>query len=87
MKSNKKILRIKTKLGEFNCVFESNYPEKGYTVTVPKLKGVVTFGDNLDEAKKMIREAVELHCSCLLERGLAEVRSISASRAKELIGV
>lgn len=72
-------------MGQFNCLFESNHPEKGYTVTVPKLKGVVTFGDNLSEAKKNIKEAIELHCQCLLERGLAEVKPFSKNKLKELI--
>lgn len=69
----KKII-IPTLYGRFICVFESNKPEKGYTVTVPKLKGVVTFGDNLNEAKKMVKEAIELHCECLLSEGLAEIK-------------
>ena len=73
MKKNK-IVKVETRVGAFECLFESNTPEKGYTVTVPKLRGVVTFGENLEEAKKMAREAIELHCECLLQSGLAEVK-------------
>ena len=58
----KKYMEVQTKYGKHLCLFESNYPEKGYTVTVPKLKGVVTCGDTLGEAKKMVIEAMELHC-------------------------
>lgn len=70
---------VKTTFGIFECIFESNTPENGYTVTVPKLSGVVTCGDTLREAKKMAREAIELHCECLLEKGLAEfvIRRVS----------
>lgn len=87
MKIQKIIKKIKTKMGIFNCLFESNSPEKGYTVTVPKLKGVVTFGDNLKEAENNAKEAIELHCECLLENGLAEVRPIFGGSARELAKV
>lgn len=73
MKKNK-IVKVETRVGVFECLFESNAPEKGYTVIVPKLKGIVTFGENLKEAKKMAQEAIELHCECLLQGGLAEVK-------------
>lgn len=75
-------VNIKTKLGSYRCLFESNYPEKGYTVTVPKLIGVVSCGDTLREAQKMIKEAIELHCECLFERGLAEVKLLKKIAAK-----
>ena len=74
-------------MGEFNCTFDSNYPEKGYTVVVPKLKGIVTFGDNLKESEKNAKEAIELHCECLLESGLAEVRPIFKGSTRELARV
>ncbi|MFY9462157.1 MAG: type II toxin-antitoxin system HicB family antitoxin [Candidatus Sungiibacteriota bacterium] len=73
MRKNK-LVKVKTRLGSFECLFAPNHPEKGYTVTVPKLKGVVTFGKNLSEAKKMAQEAIELHCECLLREGLAEIK-------------
>ena len=73
MKKNK-IVKVETRVGVFECFFESNAPEKGYTVTVPKLKGIVTFGGTIKEAKKMAQEAIELHCECLLQSGLAEVK-------------
>ncbi len=75
----KKKMNVKTKFGIYECLFETNAPEKGYTATVPKLKGVVTCGDTLNEAKIMAKEAIELHCDCLLQRGLAEVRPLRAS--------
>ncbi len=36
-------------------------PEGGYTVTVPTLPGCVTFGETVDEAIAMAREAIEIY--------------------------
>ncbi len=41
-------------------------PEGGYTVTVPMLPGCVTFGDTIEEAKKMAKEAIELYIESLV---------------------
>ena len=41
-------------------VFEPS-DEAGYTVYVPSLPGCVSEGDTLDEARKNIREAIELY--------------------------
>jgi antitoxin HicB len=44
-------------------------PEGGYTVTVPSLPGCVTYGNTLDEAIRMAREAIELYIEILAEKG------------------
>ena len=44
-------------------------PEGGYTVTVPTLPGCVTFGETVDEAITMAREAIELYIEDLQEKG------------------
>ena len=44
-------------------------PEGGYTVTVPALPGCITFGETVDEAIAMAREAVEVYVESLRERG------------------
>lgn len=72
-KTNKNI-QIKTIFGTFNCLFESNAPDKGYTVTCFKVPGVVTFGLNLSDAKRYAKEALELHCECLIEEGIAKLK-------------
>ena len=41
-------------------------PEGGYTVTVPMLPGCVTFGDTIDEAIKMAKEAIGLYIESLV---------------------
>lgn len=43
--------------------------EGGYTVTVPVLPGFVTYGENVDDAKAMAKEAIELYIEDLQERG------------------
>ena len=42
----------------------------GYTVTVPKLPGLVTEGDNLKDARMMVKDAIR----CYLESVLKEQR-------------
>lgn len=44
-------------------------PEGGYTVTVPMMPGCITFGETLEEAKKMALEAIELYIESLLAHG------------------
>ncbi|MBI3290262.1 type II toxin-antitoxin system HicB family antitoxin [Candidatus Microgenomates bacterium] len=40
-------------------------PEGGFTVTVPSLPGCVTYGGNLEEAKKMAKDAIGLYLESL----------------------
>lgn len=44
-------------------------PEGGFTVTVPSLPGCITYGENVDEAITMAREAVSLYVTELKSRG------------------
>jgi len=44
-------------------------PEGRYTVTVPTLPGCVTYGETVDEAIAMAREAIEVYIEGLLARG------------------
>jgi antitoxin HicB len=44
-------------------------PEGGFTVTVPALSGCVTYGENLDEAMSMAKEAIEGYILVLKENG------------------
>ena len=43
--------------------------EGGFTVTVPVLPGCITYGENVDEALTMAKEAIELYIEELKERG------------------
>jgi antitoxin HicB len=44
-------------------------PEGGYTVVVPSLPGCVTYGDTIEKAIEMAREAIELYIESLKEHG------------------
>ena len=44
-------------------------PEGGFTVRVPALPEIVTYGDDEDEALAMATEAIELVIESRLERG------------------
>ena len=40
-------------------------PEGGYTVNVPSLPGCITFGDTIEEAIEMAKEAILLYIDSL----------------------
>ena len=43
--------------------------EGGYTVTVPALPGCITYGQDVDEAISMAKEAIEIYIEELKDRG------------------
>jgi antitoxin HicB len=43
--------------------------EYGFTVTVPALPGCVSFGETLEEAEEMAKEAIELYIESLQAHG------------------
>ena len=44
-------------------------PEGGYTVVVPLLPGCVTYGETIEEAIDMAKEAIGLYIESLKEHG------------------
>jgi antitoxin HicB len=44
-------------------------PEGGFTVIVPSLPGCITFGENMEDAISMAREAIELYIESLKAHG------------------
>lgn len=44
-------------------------PEGKYTVTVPTLPGCITYGEDVDHAISMAKEAIELYVEELKDRG------------------
>lgn len=40
-------------------------PEGGYTVMVPSLPGCITYGETIEEAIEMAKEAIELYIESL----------------------
>ena len=41
----------------------------GFTATVPVLPGCITYGEDVDDAIKMAKEAIELYIEELQQRG------------------
>jgi predicted RNase H-like HicB family nuclease len=41
-------------------------PEGGYTVTVPALPGCITWGENIDHAIEMAKEAIEVYIESMV---------------------
>ncbi|QQG46022.1 MAG: type II toxin-antitoxin system HicB family antitoxin [Candidatus Niyogibacteria bacterium] len=50
---------------QYEVVFEPN--GAGYTVTVPKLPGLVTEGNNLKEAREMAQDAIKCYLEAVLK--------------------
>jgi len=61
----KNMKQRKQTIYNFEVVFENN--GQGYTVTVPKLPGLVTEGNNLKEAKEMAKDAIRCYLEALLK--------------------
>lgn len=49
---------------KYNAIFRPE-PEGGFTVIVPSLPGCISYGKNLNEARIMAEEAIELYLECL----------------------
>jgi antitoxin HicB len=56
-------------------------PEGGYTVICPALPGLVTYGESLDEARAMARDAMEGLIEVMLENG----ETVPESDAPEVV--
>ena len=48
----------------YNLIFNPE-PEGGFTVIVPSLPGCVTYGKDLNEAKKMAKDAIKAYLASL----------------------
>ncbi len=57
--------RQKEVIYQYETIFEPN--GEGYTITVPKLPGLVTEGDNLREARLMAKDAIRCYLEALLK--------------------
>ena len=44
-------------------------PEGGFTVNVPALPGCITYGENMEEAIIMAKDAIELYLESLIAHG------------------
>lgn len=55
---------MKSKTLNYTVLFQKE-PEGGYTVTVPMLPGCVSYGKDLQEARKMAEEVISLYVESL----------------------
>lgn len=50
---------------QYEVIFDPN--GAGYTITVPKLPGLVTEGDSLKEAREMAKDAIRCYLEAILK--------------------
>ncbi|MBI2023156.1 type II toxin-antitoxin system HicB family antitoxin [Candidatus Giovannonibacteria bacterium] len=67
---------------QYEVILEPN--GAGYTVTVPKLPGLITEGNNIKEAREMAKDAIKCYLEALLKDGLSVFGS--ARREKITVG-
>lgn len=60
---------------QYEVIFDAN--GQGYTVTVPKLPGLVTEGDNLQEAREMVKDAIRCYLEALLKDKMFSLNRVS----------
>jgi len=65
---------------QYEVIFDPN--EQGYTVTVPKLPGLVTEGDNLKEAREMAKDAMRCYLEALLKD-----KTLQTAKRRESVSV
>lgn len=70
---------------QYEVIFDPN--GAGYTVTVPKLPGLVTEGDNLNEAREMARDAIRCYIEALLKERKLSFSRLSPRKEKVRIAV
>jgi predicted RNase H-like HicB family nuclease len=56
------------KIHRYHTIYQSE-PEGGYTVTVPALRGCITYGRTLREARTMARDAIAGYIESLMKHG------------------
>ena len=52
--------KVKQDIYQYTAIFELN-EDKGYTVTVPALPGLVTEGSSLEKARVMVEDAIRCY--------------------------
>lgn len=76
--------KYKENILQYEAILEPN--GAGYTVTVPKLPGLVTEGSNLKEAREMGKDAIKCYLEAVLKDGLSMAFGAS-KREKITLGV
>ena len=73
------------KIYQYDAVFDSN--GAGYTITVPKLPGLVTEGSNLREAREMVKDAIRCYLGALLKEKVSSLGRNFTKREKVRVSV
>ena len=81
-KAEKKLATVRTRYGLFQCVFEPEQDMGGYTVVAPKVRGAVSWGSTLVEAKRMIAEAIEGVYESQIIMDAAKIGTVRLTRMK-----
>ena len=76
--------KYKENILQYDAVFEPS--GAGYTVTVPKLPGLVTEGNNLKEARAMGKDAIKCYLEAMLKDSLSTAIGIP-KRERITVGV
>ncbi len=78
-------MKKKELIYSYDVVFEPN--GDGYTITAPKLPGLVTEGGNLKEARMMAKDAIRCYLGAILKekQGSALKASMHKSKIKERV--
>lgn len=65
---------------QYEVIFEPN--GAGYTVMVPKLPGLVTEGDNLRQAREMVKDAIRCYLEAILKENTRQFSKLSTHQDK-----
>lgn len=57
---------IKTREYTYTAIYEP-IKEGGYQVVVPFLSGLITYGRTFEEAREMVRDAIQCHIEALIK--------------------
>lgn len=67
MTAQKKTVAITTRHGLYRAWIVRDVKSRTYRAEAADLPGVITFGTSIADAKRMIKDAIELHCDCLID--------------------
>lgn len=70
---------------KYEAIFDPN--GEGYTVTVPKLPGLVTEGDNLKEAREMAKDAIRCYLEAVLKNRAFHSSKTRITKKRALVEV
>jgi predicted RNase H-like HicB family nuclease len=62
-------------LRTFTVIYEP-LQEGGYLVLCPFFRGLISYGENLDEARLMAKDALLCHCQGMLKEGDSIVKAL-----------